>query len=89
MGDIDYQVLLADLVKPLVSHPEDVVVEIAEQSDNFIRLNVKVNDLDTGRIIGKKGRIANAIRTIVHAAAVRCNMRVDVDMGKAEEQEEE
>ena len=88
MGLIDYQVLLADLIKPLVSHPDEVCVEIKEQNDNHMRLVVLVNENDKGRIIGKKGRIANAIRTIVHAASVRDNMHIDIDMGKDESAEE-
>ena len=88
MGVVNYQVLLADLIKPLVSHPDDVSIDILEEDENYLKLHINVNSFDTGRIIGKKGRIANAIRTIVHAAAVREHMRVDIDMGGADSVEE-
>ena len=87
MGKVNYQTLLADIVKNLVSHPDDVEVEVVEERDNFLHLNVKVNDIDTGRIIGKKGRIANAIRTIVHAASIRDDMQVNVEFAKEETEE--
>lgn len=88
MGQVNYQNLLANIVKPLVSHPEDVAVAIIEENDNYLKLQVVVHDIDTGRIIGKKGRIANAIRTIVHAASIRDDMHIDIEFGKEEQEEE-
>ena len=88
MGVVNYEVLLSELIKPLVSRPEEVKIVIAEQTDNSVVLNVTVNHEDLGRIIGRKGRIANAIRTIVHAAAVRDKMRVDIDLTSEQVDEE-
>ena len=84
MGQVNYPILLTNIVKPLVSHPDDVNVLVVEEQDKYVKLQVVVNDIDTGRIIGKKGRIANAIRTIVHAASIRDDMRIDVEFGKEE-----
>ncbi|MBQ2891723.1 MAG: KH domain-containing protein [Bacilli bacterium] len=88
MGVVNYQVLLSELIKPLVSRPEEVKVVIVEQSDTSVKVSVSVHKEDLGRVIGRKGRIANAIRTIAHAAAVRDNMRIDVDLASEEVEEE-
>lgn len=87
MGVVNYQVLLSELIKPLVSRPEEVKVVIVEESDTSVKVSVSVHNDDLGRIIGRRGRIANAIRTIVHAAAVRDKMRVDVDLASEEVEE--
>jgi predicted RNA-binding protein YlqC (UPF0109 family) len=71
--------LLEFLVKALVEEPEAVVVEeLEEEGDLVYEISVAENDL--GRVIGKGGRIANAIRTIAKAAAVRIDRRVIVDI---------
>ncbi|GMA54005.1 UPF0109 protein [Alicyclobacillus contaminans] len=64
--------LVLTIVRPLVTQPEQVSVEI-EETDNFFEYNLSVAPGDVGRIIGKQGRIAKAIRTIVYS--VRTNDR--------------
>ncbi|HSS43531.1 MAG TPA: KH domain-containing protein [Solirubrobacterales bacterium] len=71
--------LLEFLVKALVEEPEAVVVEELEEDGDLI-YEITVADEDLGRVIGKGGRIANAIRTIAKAAAVRIDRRVVVDI---------
>jgi predicted RNA-binding protein YlqC (UPF0109 family) len=71
--------LLEFLVKALVEEPEAVVVEELEEDGDLI-YEITVADADLGRVIGKGGRIANAIRTIAKAAAVRIDRRVIVDI---------
>ncbi len=71
--------LLEFLVKALVEDPEAVVVEELEEDGDLI-YEITVADDDLGRVIGKGGRIANAIRTIAKAAAVRIDRRVVVDI---------
>jgi uncharacterized protein len=71
--------LLEFLVKALVEEPEKVVVEELEEDGDLI-YEISVADGDLGRVIGKGGRIANAIRTIAKAAAVRIDRRVIVDI---------
>ncbi len=56
------------LVKNLVSNPDDFTVTGEEQEDNII-LNVKVAESDIGTVIGRGGRTANSIRTLVQASA--------------------
>jgi predicted RNA-binding protein YlqC (UPF0109 family) len=71
--------LLEFLVKALVEDPEAVEVkELEEDGDLVYEISVAAGDL--GRVIGKGGRVANAIRTIAKAAAVRIDRRVIVDI---------
>jgi len=71
--------LLEFLVKALVEQPEAVVVEELEEDGDLV-YEITVADEDLGRVIGKGGRVANAIRTIAKAAAVRLDRRVIVDI---------
>jgi predicted RNA-binding protein YlqC (UPF0109 family) len=71
--------LLEFLVKALVEEPEAVVVEELEEDGDLV-YEITVADGDLGRVIGKGGRVANAIRTIAKAAAVRIDRRVIVDI---------
>ena len=66
------------LVTSLVDDPDAVRIDPIEQRGR-IRLEVRVGPDDMGRVIGKRGRVANAIRTIVRAAAVRDGVNVDVE----------
>jgi uncharacterized protein len=71
--------LLEFLVKALVEDPSAVVVEELEEDGDLV-YEISVAEEDLGRVIGKGGRIANAIRTIAKAAAVRLDRRVIVDI---------
>jgi uncharacterized protein len=71
--------LLEFLVKALVEDPGAVVIEELEE-DGDLFYEITVADADLGRVIGKGGRVANAIRTIAKAAAVRIDRRVIVDI---------
>lgn len=71
--------LLEFLVKALVEEPEKVVVEELEEDGDLV-YEISVAEADLGRVIGKGGRIANAIRTVAKAAAVRIDRRVIVDI---------
>ncbi len=66
------------LVTSLVDDPDAVRIDPIEQRDR-VRLEVRVGPDDMGRVIGKRGRVANAIRTVVRAAAVRDDVHVDVE----------
>jgi len=59
--------LIETIVKPLVDFPEDVQVNVQEE-DNRITYKLAVNKTDMGKVIGKQGRVAKAIRTVVYAA---------------------
>jgi predicted RNA-binding protein YlqC (UPF0109 family) len=71
--------LLEFLVRALVEEPDAVEVEELEQDGDLV-YEISVAEGDLGRVIGKGGRIANAIRTIAKAAAVRLDRRVIVDI---------
>ena len=71
--------LIEFLVRALVEDPEAVVVEELEEDGDLV-YEITVADDDLGRVIGKGGRVANAIRTIAKAAAVRIDRRVIVDI---------
>ena len=66
------------LVTSLVDDPDAVRIDPIEQRGR-VRLEVRVGPEDMGRVIGKRGRVANAIRTVVRAAAVRDGVDVDVE----------
>lgn len=71
--------LLEFLVKALVEEPDAVEVEELEEDGDLV-YEISVADGDLGRVIGKGGRVANAIRTVAKAAAVRLDRRVVVDI---------
>lgn len=66
------------LVTSLVDDPDAVRIDPIEQRGK-VRLEVRVGPDDMGRVIGKRGRVANAIRTVVRAAAVRDGVDVDIE----------
>jgi len=72
--------LLEYLARSLVDEPEKVSVEQFEENDGTVVLELAVADDDYGKIIGRGGRTANALRTVVKAAAVKENRRVLVDI---------
>jgi uncharacterized protein len=70
--------VLAHLVKELVTDPDAVRIDTSD-GRRGVRFTVRVGPGDMGRVIGKQGRTAKAIRTVVRAAAVRDGAQVDVD----------
>jgi uncharacterized protein len=72
--------LLEYLARALVERPDDVRVEEFEEDDGTLVLELSVADDDYGQVIGRGGRTANALRTVVKAVAVRENRRVLVDI---------
>jgi len=74
------QELLEYLARGLVDEPEQVRVESFEEEDGTVVLELSVADDDYGKVIGRGGRTANALRTVVKAAAVREERRVVMDI---------
>ena len=72
--------LLEYLVRSLVEHPDAVKVEEFEEDDGTIVLELSLDDEDYGQVIGRGGRTAQALRTLVKAAAVKDNRRVLLDI---------
>ena len=67
--DLDVQELVLTIVKPLTTEPDLVRIDIVD-GEEFIEFHLHVADQDMGRIIGKQGRIIQAIRTIVYSVPV-------------------
>ena len=72
--------LLEYLARGLVDQPDAVEVDELEEDDGTIVLELAVADDDYGQVIGRGGRTAQALRTVVKAAAVKDNRRVLVDI---------
>ena len=71
--------LLEAIVKPLVQYPDEVNVTVVEREDAEV-LELRVNPSDMGKVIGRQGRIAKAIRTVIRAASGRDGKKVIVDI---------
>ena len=71
--------LVEVIAKSLVDHPEQVVVE-EKQEERATVYELHVASDDMGKVIGKQGRIAKAMRTVVKAAATRENKKVTVEI---------
>jgi predicted RNA-binding protein YlqC (UPF0109 family) len=72
--------LLVYLAQQLVDEPDKVEVEQFEEDDGTLVLELSVADDDYGKVIGRGGRTAQALRAVVKAAAVKDNRRVLVDI---------
>lgn len=71
--------LLVYLVENLVEHKEDVNVDVQED-ERLINLTLSVNPADMGKVIGRRGRIANSIRTILKAANFGTTKNVNLEI---------
>ena len=74
------QALLEYLAKALVDDPDAVRVESFDEDDGSLVLELSVGEEDYGQVIGRGGRTANALRTVLKAAAVKDGCRVFVDI---------
>ena len=71
--------LVEDIAKALVDNPDEVVVTESENDDELV-IELKVAPSDMGKVIGKQGRIAKAIRSVVKAASSRLEKKVMVEI---------
>lgn len=71
--------LVEIIAKALVDNPDEVVVTQKEDGRNIV-IELHVASSDMGKVIGKQGRIAKAIRSVVKAASSKDNKRVDVEI---------
>lgn len=73
--------LLISIAQGLVEEPDAVTVTVDEPDDEGVTVyHLHVSENDMGRVIGKQGRIAKAIRTVMRAAATRCDDKVAVEI---------
>ena len=77
---------LIGLIQGIVSHPEHVVIE-NKKDEMGLLFTIKVHGEDRGKLIGREGKHANALRTLLHCAGgnfdVRAALRIDVPIGKS------
>jgi predicted RNA-binding protein YlqC (UPF0109 family) len=77
--EVNMKELVEVIAKSLVDHPEEVVVT-EEENDKTVTITLKVAPDDMGKVIGKQGRIAKSIRTVVKAAATKDDKKVMVEI---------
>lgn len=73
--------LLISIIKGLVEKPDEVSVDVSEPNEEGVTVyHLHVNEEDMGRVIGKQGRIAKAIRVVMRAAATRNDVKISVEI---------
>ena len=75
----DLKQTLTDIAKAIVDNPDEVTVILTEDERN-ITLSLNVAPEDMGMVIGKNGKIAKAIRSVIKAASVDCGKKVNVEI---------
>ena len=76
----DLKETLANIARAIVDSPEDVVVTVTEETESSISLKLSVATGDMGKVIGKHGKIAKAIRQLMKAAANGTGKKVTIDI---------
>jgi uncharacterized protein len=71
--------LIELISKKLVEHPDDVEVTVIDGEDGQV-FELRVNPEDMGRVIGKNGRVAKAVRTLIGSAAAKNDIRATLDI---------
>ena len=72
--------LVDAIFRPLVDNEEDLNIQGSETEEGSILVEIRVNEEDAGKIIGRQGRVIKAIRTLARAAASRADIPVDVEL---------
>lgn len=72
--------LVEAIVLPLIEFPDDLEISASEDEDGSILVEMRVNEEDAGKVIGRQGRIIKSIRTLACAAAARSGAQVDVEL---------
>lgn len=81
---IKFEELIENLILPLVAYPNDVEIVKVSESDDNLEFKVLVNPNDLGRVIGKGGIIAKAIRTVLYAGASKEGKKIHLDIDSKE-----
>lgn len=72
--------LVEAIVLPLIEFSDDLEISASEDEDGSILVEMRVNEEDAGKVIGRQGRIIKSIRTLARAAAARSGAQVDVEL---------
>ena len=75
------QAFVENVVKQIVDHPDDVKVD-RTVDDRGVLLSLSINPEDMGKVIGKEGKTARSIRTLIHAAAAKEHKRAVLEIEK-------
>jgi predicted RNA-binding protein YlqC (UPF0109 family) len=77
--------LLKDLTSAIVDHPDQVTVEEVTNEDGLTTLKLRVHYEDMGRVIGKEGKIIQALRTLMRVAAIKKGKRIRIELIEPEQ----
>ncbi|MGM9969165.1 MAG: KH domain-containing protein [Anaeroplasma sp.] len=77
---IKFEELISSLILPLVAYPQDVEITCVNETEENLEYQVRVNPNDLGRVIGKGGSIAKAIRTVLYAGASKEGKKIHLDI---------
>jgi len=72
--------LIEYIAKSIVEHPEEVIVSSAEREDGTVAYTLNVHPDDKGRVIGRQGRVAQSIRSLLRVAAVKKGLHVNLEI---------
>lgn len=72
--------LVRSLVTPLVDNPAEVAISSSELEDDTVLVEIRVNEEDAGKVIGRQGRVIKAVRTLCRAAGSRNGFHVEVEL---------
>jgi len=75
----DVQKLILEVTKALVDHPDEVEIEAIQEGDTLV-LELSVAESDMGRVIGRSGRTAKALRALLAASALRAGRRCSLEI---------
>src|SRR5262245_36307319 len=82
----DLRVLIQEVVKSIVDHPDEVSIDI-EKDGGITVFNLRVAQKDVGKVIGKQGRTVRSLRTLLEAAGSKQNLRCDLEIVEDEDDE--
>ena len=82
MADLteDLAGLVESVVRPLVDVEDELEIDAFETEDDVVVVEIRVNEEDAGKVIGRQGRVIKAIRTLARAAASREGVQVEVEL---------
>ena len=72
--------LVESVVRPLIDFPDDLEISASDAEDGSILVEMRVNEEDAGKVIGRQGRVIKAICTLARAAASRTGAHVEVEL---------
>ena len=72
--------LVQKVVRPLIEFEDDFEISAYEEQGNTIVVELRVNEADAGKVIGRQGRVIKAVRTIARAAAAQEDAHVEVEL---------